>query len=169
VSGVQVIDRESYRLSVDGLVERPLSLSYADLLALPQEARLMELDCVEGWDFTAKWSGPPLKALFERAGVKPEAKIVIFRTADVPDGYTSLDLTYILEYNIIIALKINDITLPPERGFPIQVAAMSKYGYKWAKWVTGIELSDNTAFRGYWESGGYNNSADVNGPAFEKR
>jgi len=90
--------------------------------------------------------------------------IAIFYTADVPEGYTSLDLNYIDANNIILALKLNDITLPPDRGFPFQVVAKSKFGYKWAKWVTHIELSSNTNFRGYWESNGYNNNADINGP-----
>jgi len=166
LAGTQIIDEATYRLTVDGLVNRPLSLTYADLLAYPQVSRLTDLDCVEGWDFTAKWTGPALSAILDNAGVKPEGKIVIFHTADVPGGYSSLDLDYIRDNNIIIALKDNDITLTAERGFPFQVVAMSKFGYKWAKWVTRIELSDNTGFRGYWESAGYNNNADVNGPAY---
>jgi DMSO/TMAO reductase YedYZ molybdopterin-dependent catalytic subunit len=166
LAGTQIIDRATYRLAVNGLVEKPLSLSYDDLLAYPQVSRLMDLDCVEGWNFTAKWTGPALNAIFTDAGLKPEAKIVIFHTADVPDGYSSLDLSYIQDNDIIIALKLNDITLPPDRGFPFQVVAMSKFGYKWAKWVTRIEISDDTSFRGYWESYGYSNNADVNGPAF---
>jgi len=167
LAGTQYIYRESYRLVVDGLVERPLTLTYDNLLAYPQISKLMDLNCVEGWDFTAKWTGPALDSIFNDAGVKPEAEIAIFYTADVPDGYSSLDISYIHDKNIIIALKLNDITLPPERGFPFQVVAESKFGYKWAKWVTRIELSDNTGFRGYWESGGFNNNADINGPAFE--
>lgn len=167
LAGTQVIDEATYRLTIDGLVGRPLILTYADLLAYPQVSRLTDLDCVEGWDFTAKWTGPALSAILDDAGVKPEARIAIFHTADVPDGYGSLDVGYIRDNDIIIALKDNDITLPPERGFPFQVVAMSKFGYKWAKWVTRIELSDNTDFRGYWESVGYNNNADVNGPAYE--
>jgi DMSO/TMAO reductase YedYZ molybdopterin-dependent catalytic subunit len=127
----------------------------------------MDLDCVEGWSFTAKWTGPALTNLLQQAGVKQDAVIVIFHTADVPEGYTSLDLQYILENHIIIALKLNDVTLPADRGFPFQVVAMSKYGYKWAKWVTRIELSSDTSFRGYWEQAGYNNNADAGGPAFE--
>lgn len=168
LAGVQKIDRDSYILTVDGLVEQPLSLNYNDLLALPQYDRLMPLDCVEGWDFTAKWTGPSLKDIFNRAGVKPQAKIAIFYTTDTKTGYTSLELAYILDKDIIIALKDNDITLPPEKGFPFQVAAMSKFGYKWAKWVTRIELSDDVDFRGYWENYGYNNDADADGPAFDK-
>ena len=167
LNGTQHIDRATYKLKVDGLVDNPLTLSYDDLLAYPQISKLMPLNCVEGWDFTAKWTGPALTAIFNAARVKPEAKIAIFHTADIPEGYSSLDLNYLQTRNIIIALKDNDITLPPERGFPFQVAAESKYGYKWAKWVTRIELSSDTTFRGFWEKRGYNNNAEVGGPSFE--
>jgi DMSO/TMAO reductase YedYZ molybdopterin-dependent catalytic subunit len=57
--------------------------------------------------------------------------------------------------------------MPDERGFPFQVVAQSKFGYKWAKWIDRIELSSDTDFKGYWESRGYSNNADVNGPAFD--
>ncbi len=168
LKGTQYIDKATYKLTVDGLVDHPLSLSYADLQAYPQISKLMDLDCVEGWNFTAKWTGPALNAIFTDSKVKPEAKIAIFYSTDDPSGgFTSLDLSYITEKNIIMALKLNDITLPADRGFPFQVVAESKYGYKWAKWITRIELSSNTNFRGYWEGYGYNNNADVNGPAYE--
>jgi DMSO/TMAO reductase YedYZ molybdopterin-dependent catalytic subunit len=164
LAGTQHINQATYRLTVDGLVDHPLSLSYADLQAYPQISQLMKLNCVEGWNFTAKWTGPSLSSIFTDAGIQQSAVIAIFYTADVPIGYTSLDLKYINDNNIIIALKDNDITLPADRGFPFQVVANSKFGYKWAKWVTRIELSSNTNFRGYWESNGYNNNADINGP-----
>jgi DMSO/TMAO reductase YedYZ molybdopterin-dependent catalytic subunit len=161
LAGTQVINNETYRLVVDGLVDNPLNLSYADLLAYPQISKLADLDCVEGWGFTAKWTGPTLNSIFADAKVKPEAKIAIFYTADDPEGYTSLDLSYIQANNIIIALEDNDITLSPNRGFPFQVVAEGKYGYKWAKWVTRIELSANTSFHGYWESRGYSNDGNI--------
>jgi DMSO/TMAO reductase YedYZ molybdopterin-dependent catalytic subunit len=151
LSGTQHIDKESYLLTVDGLVDRPLTLTYADLQALTQVSRLNTLDCVEGWNFIAKWTGPGLADIFQRAGIQPEAKIAIFHTSDVPEGYSSLEVSYIQENDIIIALKINDLTLPDERGFPFQVVAQSKFGYKWAKWITRIELSSDTSFKGYWE------------------
>jgi DMSO/TMAO reductase YedYZ molybdopterin-dependent catalytic subunit len=168
-AGFRDLDKSSYRLSVDGLMNNPLSLTYADLMALHQESRLNELDCVDGWNFVAKWTGPQLNTIFKLASVQPEAKIAIFYTADLDDaGYTSLDLSYITDNQIIIALKINDLTLPYRRGFPFQVVAQSKFGYKWAKWVKRIELSSDTNFRGYWENGGYNNNADVTGPVFDR-
>jgi DMSO/TMAO reductase YedYZ molybdopterin-dependent catalytic subunit len=161
LAGTQVISNETYRLVVDGLVDNPLDLNYTDLLAYPQVSKLVDLVCVEGWRFTAKWTGPALNSIFADAGVKPEAKIAIFYSADDPVGYTSLDLSYVQGKNIIIALKDNDITLPPDRGFPFQVVAEGKWGYKWAKWVTRIELSADTSFRGYWESRGYSNDGNI--------
>ena len=165
--GTQNIDRKTYKLIVDGLVENPLSLTYEQLLAYPQESQLIKFNCVEGWDFTAKWTGIQINSILNDAKIKPEAKIIIFYTADDAEGYSSLDLGYIRDNNILLALKLNDITLPPERGFPFQVAAKSKFGYKWAKWVVRMEVSSNTNFRGLWEGTGYNNNADENGPAFE--
>ena len=167
LAGTQTIDRATYHLTVNGLVNTPLSLTYEDLLTLPQISKLMDLDCVEGWGFTAKWTGPTLKSIFEKAGLKPEGQNVIFSSDDVSWGYSSLLLNYIMDNDIILGLKINDLTLPAERGFPFQVVAESKYGYKWAKWITGIELSSDLNFKGYWESYGYSNNADVGGPALE--
>jgi DMSO/TMAO reductase YedYZ molybdopterin-dependent catalytic subunit len=167
LEGTQHIDKNTYVLTVDGLVDNPLKLTYADLLALPQISKLMPLDCVEGWNFTAKWTGPSLKDLLSAAKVQSGAKIAIFHTTDVPEGYSSLNVNYIIDKNIILGMKINDITMPDERGFPFQVVAESKFGYKWSKWITRIELSDNIAFRGYWEGYGYNNNADISGPSME--
>lgn len=70
-------------------------------------------------------------------------------------------MTYIIDNNIMIAYKMNGIVLPPERGFPFQLVAESKYGYKWIKWITKVEISDNVNYLGYWESRGFPNSADV--------
>jgi DMSO/TMAO reductase YedYZ molybdopterin-dependent catalytic subunit len=162
LAGTQIINKDTYTLTVDGLVNKSLTLTYGDLQAYPQISKLATLPCVEGWSFIAKWAGPALASILNDTGVKPEAKILIFYTADSTSGYTSLDLSYIQEKSVIIALRLNDITLPQDRGFPFQVVAEGKLGYKWAKWVTRIELSDNENFRGYWESRGYSNSANAN-------
>ena len=106
-----------------------------------------------------------LKDLIADAGVDPNATTVIFYAYD---GYsTSLPLDYIIGNNILIAYKMNNVTLPPERGFPFQLVAESKWGYKWIKWITAIELSDNEEYRGYWESRGYSNNAALSEGFFE--
>ncbi len=83
------------------------------------------------------------------------------------DGYsTSLPLDFVTNNNIMLAYKMNDVTLPPERGFPFELVAESKWGYKWIKWVNDIELSNDPSFEGYWEKRGYSNSGDLNKPFF---
>jgi DMSO/TMAO reductase YedYZ molybdopterin-dependent catalytic subunit len=165
IEGTQYIDRESYRLQVNGLVEKPLNLTYEEITGLPQTSKVVDLNCVEGWSFTAKWTGVRIADLFEEAGAMENVTTVIFYSAD---GYsTSLDKNYLLENDIILAYRLNDVTLPPDRGFPLQLVAEGKYGYKWAKWIVRIELSD-LPYRGYWEKKGYNNTAEVRGPELER-
>lgn len=155
IEGPQQVDRESYRLAVTGLVDTPLSLTYDEVVALPAFVKVVRLDCVEGWSVTILWEGTRMKDLLERAGVKKGGKIVIFRAVD---GYsTSLPLDYLLENDILVAWKMNGVELPPERGFPLQLVAEDRWGYKWIKWIESMEVSDDIAFRGYWEQRGYSN------------
>ena len=74
-----------------------------------------------------------------------------------------LPLDYIVNNNILLAYKQNGLTITPRYGFPFQVVAEAEYGHKWAKWVTDIQLSSDTTFRGCWESRGYDNSATIPG------
>ncbi len=125
------------------------------------------IHCVEGWDVKVLWEGVALAALIGDAGPKGSAKTVIFRSAD---GYsTSLPLEYVRKKDLLLAYRMNGLVLPAERGFPFQVVAEDKWGYKWAKWVVAIELSSDPNYRGYWETRGYNNNGDHSGPIFEKR
>ena len=168
IRGPQHIDTEEYRLTVTGLVKSELEYTYDDIISnYPVFEKVVTLHCVEGWSVTILWEGVLVKDLIESAGVDPEATVVIFYAYD---GYsTSVPLDYIIDNNIIMAYKMNNVTLPPERGFPFQLVAESKYGYKWIKWITEIEVSANEEYRGYWESRGYPNDADLDkgiyGPA----
>ena len=158
IKGTQKIDKETYRLNVNGLVENELNLSYNQILELPAYSELVYMPCVEGWGFNAKWTGFRITDLLNISGLKKGANYILFTSAD---GYsTSLPLDYIRQNDILIAYGINDVTLPQDRGFPLQVVAKGKYGYKWAKWITGIEVTDKD-IKGYWESNGYSNSANV--------
>lgn len=164
IKGTQFIDKDIYRLRIDGMVERPANLTYDQITTYTPVSKVVTLNCVEGWSFTAKWTGVPLKILLDGTGIRENATTVIFYSTD---GYsTSHDLDYLIDNNIMLAYRINDIILPPDRGFPLQLVAEGKYGYKWAKWIYHIELV-NTPYKGYWESRGYNNKGDFGGPPFE--
>ena len=159
IKGAQRIAIADYRLAVGGMVKTPLSLTYDQVLALHPYHKVTTLRCVDGWSVTYLWQGVLLSDLLTKAGYDPQAKIVIFRCYD---GYsTSLPLDYVVRKNILLAYKKNGMVISPERGFPFQVVAEDRYGYKWAKWVTGIELSDNTRFRGHFEQMGADNTATV--------
>jgi hypothetical protein len=158
IQGTQVINKDTYRLVVTGLVEKNLNMSYEELLALPAYAEEAYMPCVEGWGFDAKWTGFRVVDLLNLSGLKPGASYVVFYSSD---GYsTGLPLDYLSTNKILLAYGINDVTLPHERGFPFQLVARSRYGYKWGKWITRIEVVDKEE-RGYWESRGYSNSAKV--------
>ena len=159
IKGIQEVDIEEYRLVVDGLVENKKEYEYATLQEKEHIKKVITLNCVTGWSVKALWEGIPLTAIFEDVDVKDEANTVIFYS---PDGYsTSLPLSFIKENNIMIADKINDVQLPPRQGFPFQLIAEQKYGYKWIRWINRIELSSDSEYLGYWESRGYSNSANL--------
>lgn len=164
IAGPQSVSLEDYNLEITGLVDDPVALTYDQVLDRKRYSKVVTLHCVEGWDATILWEGVLIEDLLNQAGPDDSAVTVIFHAAD---GYTSsLSLEYIRQNEIMLAYKMNDVELPPERGFPFQVVAESKWGYKWVKWVTKIELSDDPNYRGYWESRGYNNDADLSGPIF---
>jgi len=160
IEGPQEIDVESYSLSITGLVTNSTSYTYDEVLNRYQHyKKVVTLDCVEGWSVTILWEGVLVRDLLAEAEPLANAEVLIFHAYD---GYTtSLPIDYIMDNDILMAYKMNDVILPPERGFPFQLVAESKWGYKWIKWVTEIELSDDVSYRGYWESRGYSNSADL--------
>jgi len=166
IKGPQYIDIENYQLEISGLVENPTSYTYDEVIeGYKHYKKVVTLDCVEGWSITLLWEGVLVRDLLEKAKPLPEAKVIIFHAYD---GYTtSLPLNYIMNRDILMAYMMNEITIPPERGFPFQLVAESKWGYKWIKWITRIELSDDVNYRGYCESRGYSNTADLDKGFFE--
>ena len=166
IKGPQHVNLEDYSLNITGLVENPKTYSYDEVINDYQHyKKVITLDCVEGWSVTLLWEGMLVRDLIAGSHTLPEAKVVIFHAHD---GYTtSLPIDYITNNDILIAHKMNEVTLPPERGFPFQLVAESKWGYKWTKWITEIELSDDVNYEGYWESRGYSNSADLDEPFFD--
>ncbi len=167
IKGPQHVDTESYRLKITGLVTNPEDYTYDEVINNNQNyKKVVTLDCVEGWSVTLLWEGLLVRDLLAEAAPLPDARVVIFHAHD---GYTtSFPIDYVMNSDIIMAYKMNDVILPPERGFPFQLVAESKWGYKWIKWVTEIELSDDIEYRGYWEQRGYSNSGDLDKGFFER-
>jgi DMSO/TMAO reductase YedYZ molybdopterin-dependent catalytic subunit len=158
IAGPQHVDIEAYRLKVAGLVAEPHEYTYDQVLSFPNYSKVVTIHCVEGWSVKVLWEGVLVRDLLDAAGIDPGANTVIFHSYD---GYTtSLPLDYILANDIIMAYKMNGVVLPPERGFPFQLVAEDKLGYKWAKWITEIEVSGDSTYEGFWESRGFDNDAD---------
>jgi len=166
IQGPQHIDKDKYKLTIDGLVLNPKEYTYDQVLEHQKYQRVIPLDCVEGWSVNVLWEGVLVRDLLKEAGIDPKTKIIIFHAQD---GYsTSFPLNYIMDNDIIMAYKMNGLPLSPERGYPFELVTEGKWGYKWVKWITRIELSDNQAFRGYWESRGYSNDGDLDKGFFDE-
>lgn len=159
---------ESWRLQIDGLVMRPMSLSLADLRALPSQTQITRHDCVEGWSCIGSWTGPRLSAVLSAVDLRPEARFVVFHCADevlrYVDGmyayYESIDLIDAYHPQTILAYELNGMPLPLANGAPLRVRIERQLGYKMAKFLTRIEVTDRIdrirgGWGGYWEDQGY--------------
>jgi DMSO/TMAO reductase YedYZ molybdopterin-dependent catalytic subunit len=163
IKGTQYVNQTTYQLSITGLVNNSLKYSYDEVTTnFPSYKQVTTLPCIEGWSVTMLWEGIRISDLLQNAAVNHNATVAIFYASD---SYTSaLPLDYIAQNNIILAYKMNNVTLTPTAGFPLSLVVQDQYGYKWVKWITEIELSSNTGYLGYWESRGYPNNATVNVP-----
>ena len=156
----------AYRLEVGGLVERPASLSLADLRALPSRTQITRHDCVEGWSAIGKWKGAKLAALLDIVQPKADARYVVFHCADPMENdgtspyYESIDFEDAYHPQTILAYELNDKTLPVPNGAPVRLRVERQLGYKHAKYLMRIELVESFANiaggkGGYWEDQGY--------------
>jgi len=157
-----------YRLVIDGLVDRPLSLSLAELRAQPSRTQITRHDCVEGWSVIGKWRGAKLGPLLDRAGLKKAARYIVFHCADTLeqtlDGsgqyYESIDLVDAYHPQTLLAYDLNDRPLPVANGAPVRLRVERQLGYKHAKYVMRLEAVEDLAHigrgrGGFWEDRGY--------------
>jgi DMSO/TMAO reductase YedYZ molybdopterin-dependent catalytic subunit len=158
----------NWRLTVDGLVRKPLSLSLADIKALPSRAQITMHNCDEGWSAVGQWTGVPLAHVLATAELLPQARYIVFRCLDemvrTPDRsgfyYESLDMFDALHPQTILAYAMNGRALPIEHGAPLRLRVERQIGYKHAKYVTRIEAVDRLGGigrgkGGFWEDRGY--------------
>ncbi len=176
-----VLDRHNYKLTIGGAVAKPFTISYEDLLAMPSVTRPATLECagnsriflvpqVKGaqWQLgavsTAEWTGVPLSALLERAGVSADACEVLFEAADkgtpkeepIPPGDTQYARSVGIDkvQDIVIAYTMNGQEIPVDHGFPLRVVVSGHYGMASVKWLTHIRVLTEP-FNGYWQTSDY--------------
>ena len=148
-----------WRLVVDGLVQRPLALSLAQIGRMPVRTQITRHDCVEGWSAIGKWHGVPLKLLLDQAGLRRDARYIVFHCADDYGAgryYESIDLIDAFHPQTILAWGLNDRLLPVQNGAPLRLRVERQLGYKQAKYVERIEAVASLAAMGggkggYWE------------------
>lgn len=175
------LDAAAYRLSVSGAVRSPFQLSLADLLAMPSVSRVATLECagnsriflvpqVDGaqWELgavsTAEWTGVPLSALLDRAGLDPAACEIVLEGADrgtprekpVPPGEISYARSLPLHNatDVLLAFRMNGEDLPPDHGYPVRAIVPGHYGMASVKWLTHIRAV-TASFRGYFQTSDY--------------
>jgi DMSO/TMAO reductase YedYZ molybdopterin-dependent catalytic subunit len=147
------IDGATWTMAVSGLVDDKTPWSLARLRTLPQESQITRHICIEGWSQIGEWSGVPLHVFLKRIGADTRAKYVGFTCAD--RYYTSLDMPSALHPQTILALDFIGKPLPPDFGYPMRLRIPTKLGFKSAKHVISLSVT-NTYPGGYWEDQGYN-------------
>ncbi|GAA2980821.1 molybdopterin-dependent oxidoreductase [Streptomyces fulvorobeus] len=160
VSSVPRRSAADYRLTVDGLVDRPATYTLDSLRALPQTRLVRDVQCVTGWRVPeTPFEGVRLSALLDAAGVRPGAKAVRFTCFD--GAYSeSLTLRQARRDDVLVALRMRDRPLGHSHGGPVRLYVAPMYFYKSAKWLSGITVTDSVR-PGYWEELGYDVDAWV--------
>lgn len=155
---VPSVDTKTWTFAVDGLVERPLTLTYDELLALPRTTTRCDIHCVTTWSrFDNTFEGVAVRHLLERATVKPAAR---FCLVSAEQGFTTnLSLADLDRPDNLVAFKHDGEWLTPEHGGPVRLLVPHLYFWKSAKWMTGLTLLDEDV-PGFWEQNGYHMRGD---------
>lgn len=161
---VPQVDAAAWQLTIDGLVDHPLTLDYAAVLSLPRAELMRTLECignpVGGNQIgNAQWAGFWLADLLAQVSPQAAARRVRFAAAD---GYdTSVSLDWITAPNVLMAYEMNGEPLTPAHGFPLRILMPGLYGQKMPKWITRMEFIADAEHLGYWEERGWSNVAAV--------
>jgi len=152
------LNGQNWSLALHGEVERPTTLSYAQLLALPQKEVTCDIHCVTSWTkLGMHWKGVPFTAIADAVSPRPAVQFVIL---ECEQGFTtSLPYAALREENVLLAHTVEGVPLAPEHGGPVRALVPNRYFYKSAKWLRGLRFArDDTP--GFWEVRGYSNIAD---------
>ncbi len=162
IEGTQKIDLKAWRLTIEGLVDKPVSLSLDEIKALPQKIQTKNFICVEGWGLNnQKWEGVHLKEIFSKVRIDQNAKFIAFHASG--GHYSdSLSIKEALEPDTMLAYRVNGKDLAPENGFPLRLIVPRMYAYKGVKWVEKIVFTEKQEL-GYWEHRGYSPDGSIPG------
>jgi DMSO/TMAO reductase YedYZ molybdopterin-dependent catalytic subunit len=150
---VKPVDGKTWKLELAGRIENKTPWTAEQIYRLPEQEWIIRHICVEGWDYIGQWSGPNLKQFLERIGADTKAKYIAFRCAD---GYTeTLDMATALHPQTILATKYAREPIADPFGFPLRLRTATKLGFKNAKWITAMEVT-NTFVETYWSKQGFN-------------
>lgn len=157
------VDRDTWQLKIKGAVTHPLTLSFADILAAPQENFYLTMECIgnpKGGNLigNAHWMGTPLLPFLEKAGVQPQATEFRLQGADWYE--TTLPVTEVMRPEVRLVHRMNGEPLTAEHGYPLRIIIPGHFGQKQPKWLVGIEASPQ-AKRGFWEHQGWSNTAEI--------
>ena len=149
---------ETWSLELHGEVDHPSTISYRELLGLPQKEIECDIHCVTSWTkLGMRWRGVPFRSIAERAGPREKAAFVIM---ECEQGFTtSLPLAPLLDDDVLIAHSVDGRPLPAEHGGPVRMLVPKRYFYKSAKWLRGLRFVQRDE-PGFWEVRGYSNIAD---------
>jgi DMSO/TMAO reductase YedYZ molybdopterin-dependent catalytic subunit len=155
---VPAVDLTTWDLSISGQVERPLRLTWEQLLELPSREITVDIHCVTRWSrFDTTFKGVHWSELAKLVAPKPGGRFVV---AQAEQGFTSnVPLAAIEDEDALIAYEADGELLTPDHGWPVRLVVPSRYFWKSAKWLRGLELLDHDE-PGFWERYGYNNNAD---------
>jgi DMSO/TMAO reductase YedYZ molybdopterin-dependent catalytic subunit len=131
-----------WRLAVDGMVARPMSLSLAELESFPQSAQITFIACEEGWSYIAEWKGVPLAHVLNLVGALPQARYVVYRSIQ-PDWWDSIDMSDALHPQTLLTLAMNGGELPVPFGGPLRLRVPRQLGYKNVKYVSSLTVTDS--------------------------
>ena len=131
-----------WRVSLDGMVARPMSLSLSDLKSLPARSQITEVVCEEGWSYIAEWIGTPLVDVLNAVGVLPQARYVVYFSID-PDWWESIDMADARHPQTLLTWAMNDEDLPVGFGGPLRLRVPRQLGYKNVKFINRLTVTDS--------------------------
>jgi len=138
----QAAEFSDWRLTVDGLVSHPASLSLSDLRSLPVRSQITEVACEEGWSYIAEWIGTPLANVLNAVGILPQVRYMVYFSIE-PDWWESIDMADALHPQTFLTLGMNDGQLPVRFGGPLRLRVPRQLGYKSVKYITRITATDS--------------------------